>query len=302
MSYNRLIVLAALALPGVAQPAFAQDRKVLLPSSNWELHYDTDSCVLRRGFGGEGEGIFFELRQFAPGVSYQLLVVSGDFAVRDDSPTLRYGSDTDTFAPGNALVVEYDNGVEGVILNDNMFPAATKAEIQELDEEERASRYRSMMLDKAALSARESVVNSITLGDVFGEDITLKTGDMRAPMDAMRACTDDMVTRWGFDPAIQKTLSRPAMPRNSHRLARRVQENYPRSMRTSGTTARVQIRLDIDAQGYVSGCHFQLPVKQEAFRNDACNSLKLARFEPAHDADGNPIASYWSSAISYLLD
>ena len=301
MSLIRMIPVAAMTVALVSQPAAAQDGRVLAPSSHWEMNYDDDSCVLRRGFGGEGEGVFFELRQFAPGLSYQMLLVSPDLAVGDESPTIRYGSDGDSWKPRDAVIVEYEGGLEGVLLSDTMLSTATKSELRDLDEDERTLRYRALTADMAALSERETIVETITVGDVFGEDVTLRTGSMKPPMDAMRECTGEMERRWGFDPAVQQTLSRHATPRNGHRLARRVQQVYPRAMRNTNQSARLRIRLDIDEQGSVTGCHFQLPVEQEAFREDACNSLMPAQFEPALDADGSPVASYWTTAISYLM-
>jgi len=301
MSLIRITCLAALLAAPIAQQASAQEARILPPSSNWILNYDDDSCALQRGFGSEGEAVFFELRQFSPGVGYQVLVVSPDFEVRNERPKVRYGNDEAFWVPPGGSKLDYDDGTGGVVFNDNLFAAEFKAELDDLDHNERNLRLFELARDEAMLAEREASVATISIDDSFGDEITLRTGEMHAPMEAMRECMDDLLTRWGIDAEAHGSLSRPVLPRNYNRLARRVMQNYPSSMLRAGNNARLQVRLAISAEGDVTGCHLQMPIEYDDFREDACYALERASFDPALDADGNPVASYWTNTISYYV-
>ncbi|MFB0613365.1 energy transducer TonB [Aurantiacibacter poecillastricola] len=244
--------------------------------------------------------MFFELRQFEPGPQFLLLLVSADFAIGEERPSIRYGNDADVISPATVQIVAFDNGLEGILLGDNLLSPASRDELSELEGTERSLHHRALM-HSADLRARETAIETITVQNTFGEDFTLRTGSMKPPMDAMRECMTAMVARWGLDPDIQRTLSRPAVPTDRYRVTRSVQQVYARSMRMTGESANLRIRLDIDEQGTVTGCHSQMPIGHDAFRKNACFNLMRGQFEPALDADGNPVASYWTTGIVYFM-
>ncbi len=283
-------------------PLAAKNNRVLPPSSHWNLKYDEDSCALQRGFGEEGGAILLELRQFAPGPGFQLLFASVDFDLRNERPEIRYGGDEENRLIENAIIADYGDDLHAVILSDSFHTISEKEEWEELDANERARwNFRSLQ-NLASLQTREESIEAIGIAETFGEEITLQTGSMRAPMDAMRQCMDELLTHWGVDAEAHRSLIRPALPRNYNRLVRRVIQNYPSAMLRQGNNARLQVRLSVSEAGDVTGCYLQLPIEFDDFRQDACHALERARFDPALDAQGNPIASYWTSTILYLMN
>ena len=83
---------------------------------------------------------------------------------------------------------------------------------------------------------------------------------------------------------------------------REIIDNYSNRMLWLGRQAHVRVRLDVDATGMPIGCHIQNAFNNEHFEEEACETLlKKARFEPALDAAGEPIASYWGKVIIYTI-
>jgi TonB family protein len=119
-------------------------------------------------------------------------------------------------------------------------------------------------------------------------------------MAAMRTCLDELLEHWGLDAAIQRTLSRSAHPVDQMGWARRVQASYPPELLRAGRSGVVNIRLIIGADGKPVSCMSNKDSPDRAFEEHACETtMRAARFEPALDASGAPVASYFTTVIAY---
>lgn len=290
-------MLAAAAAP---QSVRAQDSgDVLEPSSDWVLDYADDSCALRRTFGVEGDLVLFEMRQFAPGPSVQFTFAGAELEPRRTNPVIRFGGDSEGREIQGASIANFGDSVMGVVFDDTLF---TPEQHEWLMDQEPGERNGFLIYDDTeGRNQRERAIQSVTISDTFGSDLTLATGTLHAPMAAMRTCLDELLTHWGIDVEAHRTLSRAARPRNYQRMVRSVLSRYPTSMLRAGNSARLRIRLNVDAEGRVSDCNLQLPIEHEDFRDTACRQLGSTRFDPALDAAGNPINSYWTTSITYAV-
>jgi len=126
-------------------------------------------------------------------------------------------------------------------------------------------------------------------------------GSMRKPMAAMRACTDELMTHWGIDLDAHRGLTRAAAPKSNPGdwISSR---DYPRDLLRKGAQGLVQFRLSISAEGMPTQCHIQQSTRPEGFDKAVCETLmRRARFEPALGANGQPIASFWRSAVRFMM-
>ena len=58
----------------------------------------------------------------------------------------------------------------------------------------------------------------------------------------------------------------------------------------------------VDAEGNVSDCVVQAAYSDPAFREATCKALlHRARFTPARDAEGRPVAAYWVSSSLFAI-
>ena len=78
--------------------------------------------------------------------------------------------------------------------------------------------------------------------------------------------------------------------------------DYPLPMLLSGKRAIVQFRLNVDPAGKPTACHIQQSTRPKAFDDAVCKAImRNAEFEPALDAGGSPIASYWLNTVVFHM-
>lgn len=134
----------------------------------------------------------------------------------------------------------------------------------------------------------------------FGRTLTLQTGSMHQPMEAMRTCLDELITHWGFDAAVQRTLSRPVKPIDQMGWSRRVLNSYPVDMLRAGRSGAAHIRLIVGADGKPTSCTAYKGSADPAFGEHACKTaMRYARFQPALDDGGAPVTSYLTTTVVY---
>lgn len=295
MKFKCLVVAGCLAA-AVAQPAAAKDALVLEPSSRWELDYAKDSCALRRMFGEGDQKAQLEMRRFQPGLGLQTSIVTNAMRMTKRDFRYRFDPQTEWRDAELANYAYFAEDFEGVIFTPRWFdlPIGEKAKDEEIEQ----------FLKTADLQALEAAageqVQSITVSRAFKDDLVLRTGPLKAPLIAMNACIDELLNHWGIDVAAHKTLTRPATAKNADEMGRRIP--YPPKMLAKGLPGIVNVRLEVDAEGRVSGCHIQMELSDSAFEDSTCRTLQRAlKFDPALDKDGNPISSYWINRVNFRM-
>ena len=64
--------------------------------------------------------------------------------------------------------------------------------------------------------------------------------------------------------------------------------------------AFIHVRLIVGTDGRPTSCNVQLDSQHPEFRQTACDILmRYARFDPALDANGRPVTSYYTTSIIY---
>jgi hypothetical protein len=281
------VVAASVMLGSVAQAA--PEPVVLQPASPWEMNYDNDTCALKRLFGDPGDQVYLELRRFSPDTEFQISVM-GERLVPSGDP-LRYRFEpSETWQDGRRpFHAKIASDFRGYIFGGWIIPHADEAEPP------------SAIVDPnedAIVASAFAKVSGFSVSGGFNQDVTLKTGPLLAPHRAMQRCLDEMLTRWGLDPVVHKTLTRRAIPKNYRAFASRIR--YPARMITLNRSGVINIRLSITETGKVSGCHVQFELSDPDFERSACLQMRGAPFDPALDKDGKAIPSYWTNTIVYL--
>ena len=292
MRMRVLTAVAMLAASTLSSPSRAEEAHKLEPASPWNIDYADDSCALKREFGSSNDRVLFELRQFAPGDSFSVLVAAGEKRFRQRPPLVR-------FLPGelnprtidNALHFSDGAGMKAVRWRDPFVPS------------ERRSNPADAVRSAADYKFWEGAVSGVEVAGTFAPAVALATGEMHKPMQAMRACLDELLTHWGIDAAAHRTLSRRAQPVSQASWALEIQDSYPREMLLREQSGEVRVRMMVGTDGKPTGCHVQIKSQDPSFEQTACREMmKAARFEPALDSGGKPIASYYVTAIIYRVD
>ncbi len=148
---------------------------------------------------------------------------------------------------------------------------------------------------------QEAAVTFIEVKRSIRHPFILETGSLGAPLAALEKCTDELLDHWGIDVAKHAALSRKLKPRSNPGEWMKSRD-YPLPMLLSGKRAIVHFRLNVDAAGKPTACHIQQSTRPKAFDDAVCKAImRNADFDPALDADGNAIASYWLNSVVFHI-
>ena len=285
------IICVALATLSAQATGQTDEPLRLAPSTKWVMDYDADSCSLKRIFGVAGQQALLELRAFSPGDSFDVTVASNTIDMIDKAPRARFEPDT-VFAEPSAKFGSLGE-MEGVVFSGSLWPNSPQPTEDSEPPPPPTPEERN---------AREAEISALVVADSFERELQLETGPMHAPMEAMRACLDDLLLHWGIDAEAHRSLSRPVVPKDFEIWVRALQTEYPRRMVRDEKSAYVRVRLIVGPDGKPTSCHIQMQVPHPDFSETACDGLmRHARFEPALDAQGQAIPSYFTTSIIYQI-
>lgn len=111
-----------------------------------------------------------------------------------------------------------------------------------------------------------------------------------AAVEALRGCEDRKMREWGIDPVAWHTLHSHPLPLQPLRQLF-ASFDYPTEALHLGLAGNALTRLEVAADGTVSGCESLNASKYMGFESATCSRLKRARFKPALDAAGNAVAA-----------
>jgi hypothetical protein len=288
-----LISIIASSSSQAAQPPLR-----LKQSSPWHVDFADDRCRLMRKFG-EGDQIVYAIfDRYGPGEHFRMTIAGKP--VRTSGlkveATIQFGPDEGDqqlpFYPGTlgelpALVFQSQTRVA----------PPSPAEQVLID-----SRKDDESFDVAPIEPeREAAIKYLAIGKPLRRDLILETGPMRKPLVTLGECIDNMMISWGIDVERHKTLSRPVEPMTSPGKWV-VSSDYPSKMLYAGQSAIVEFRMIVSEDGSPASCHIQSTTRPKEFDKAVCGSLmKRARFKPALDADGKPLASYYRNTVRFAI-
>jgi TonB family protein len=259
------------------------------------MNYADDSCVLKRVFGEGEQEIYLELRRFSPESGFQITLM-GKKLSRPGAPIkYRFEPAAQWQDAPYSFYGRMPDGLDGYVFSGWVLPDPKP------EKESPPTGEIDPQIEVAATKAF-TVSSGFSVSGPFAQDVTLKTGPMLPPHRAMQNCLDQMLVRWGIDVSAHKTLTRRAVPRNMKSMVLNMQQDYPKHMLLQGKSGLIRVRVSVNEAGKVTDCHIQLKISDREFERVACSRVQSARFNPALDKDGHPIASYWNTAIAYQVD
>jgi hypothetical protein len=285
-----LFTLAAVLLAQWSLPAAAQSSAPLqmAPLSPWTVDYAEDSCVLRRSFAVGADQTVLELRSFGMRNVFEITVAGRTISGSSRSVRTRFEPDDAYYSPTDAVFLSAGE-LPAVRFTDSFREAAFKGgPTLETD------------WPDAERDAREHSITALTVAGIASRDLTFQIGAMGQPMAALRSCVDDLLTQVGVDPAVQRSLSRRARPIDQMAWARRLQRNLPPAVLRAGRSGRAFLRLLLGPDGKPTTCAPLRTSGAAGFPEYACDTtLKYARYEPALDANGQPVGTVVFSTVLY---
>ena len=143
----------------------------------------------------------------------------------------------------------------------------------------------------------ENQVMSIAIGRRF--DAQFRMTDIEAARQSLRTCQDDLLTSWGVDVASLRSLS--AQPEPANYAGNWVTyEDYPEEAVRAEMSGTTFFKLEVDAEGDVESCEVIISSGFAVLDQNTCRLVtRRAHFNPARDANGNPVPSAWFNSVRY---
>ncbi|WP_155800082.1 energy transducer TonB [Porphyrobacter sp. AAP82] len=293
-------LLLALA-PAPAQPAELPGEVAnipgavrLAPVSEWGVDYDEQRCRLRRLFGSEQQPHLLAIEQSAPVAKFALTIAGNQLPDLDGRIFMQLGleSDRPMMIPHLRLGGTLDGFGRALI-----WPSVTMTSpaYGEPGQGDRAAIQSGISLN----SSRK--VERIVVRGQDKEVLVLETGNMQPAIRALNACTVDLIASWGLDPAQHRYYTPPRWVNFKQVRERMINDNFG-TERGTEDQAVVEFRFIVETDGSVSDCVRINATSVNSVRPPVCSRARMARFEPALDANGQPMRSFIVSAFSYFVD
>jgi hypothetical protein len=279
-------LLKAIVLVSAMPAAAAREPEVLPLSSKWVVNYDENACHLAAQFGTGDDHVVARITRYRPGEQFDLALSGRRFR--------------DMFEHTADASIDFGMGK-------HERKAVPRGKVGETP----AIFFTSIQLDardhgpggppRGLTPQQEAAVAAATVAVKGERDIRLEFTRFGKAMEAMRACTTDLVKHWGYDPQVQATLRRPAYPVAAPSSWLR-SEDYPRVARMRSENGLVQFRLDVGPDGKVLACHVLARTQPDHFGEATCEGIaRRAKLEPALDAEGKPVRSYFVSTVRWKM-
>ena len=302
------IAASAAALTVHAAPVNAQEgTRVFERDGSWSLDAGTDSCRLARAFSDGEETIALAFERNRADNFVRLILVGN--AIRTFRAADQFGY---KFLPANdqrsAMYIRSETpdgqsyfnlgtvfiGADPFAMSGGGFGGAPGASGPPPGGD--AGDMPEIIIppyDRAAEAEFAGNINAIELNEGLLRTIRLETGSLGGPIEALQACTDDLLRSWGLDWEAHQTMSKRASPVGP------AWEWIPNGIVgfedfAAFGGARNPFRVMIDAAGKPTECIVHWASLDERTNGTICEAiLENGEFTPALDANGQPMASYW---------
>jgi hypothetical protein len=277
--------LSAACLVPAPSSAAGEDTLLLEPTSRWEIDYAAESCALRRTFARDGVTADLEILQQAPGPYFRVTVTSATLGPSRAEAKVRFEPDSRPQVPAY-LVAEQLGERHSVEFTDS------------LQQNVLGSSRPFVGWRESTRDQREKSITALSIEEGFDRNVALATGEMHEPMEALRVCMSDLYGSWGVDLEAHENLAEPLRAQNGAQIARQVRHLVPDVYLRTDTDLPAVARAVVGSDGRVKRCHVDLADWPEQVSAGICDLVtREARFLPARDRNGRPIASYQAILI-----
>lgn len=296
--------LLSLSLILLAPQAAASEAALEVePSTSWNIHYADDYCRLARTFGSGDDALILFMDSFGPGDHFRMTLAGNATKAQKNGgeAVVRFGP---AFAEHELV---FFSGWIGEKIPAWIFSSDNRIRPLSLDEQKHVDAafkagHGTAHVDLSPITAEDEVATSyVEFGRPLRRPVRLMTGSLKAPFDALRSCLDNLITHWGLEPDRLKNQSKRVSPIGSPGRWL-TYSDYPATMLSQGMPGIVNFRLIVDEKGVPASCHVQQSTNPEGFDKTVCNALmRRARFDPAVDANGNPMRSYYLNRVRFFV-
>lgn len=289
ISFRISVVIAAIATTTFANPSYADDGLSLSPSSEWRFREYDDRCRISRNFGEGEDRTALWIEQGGAEPNYNLTLIGRPLRHPHGSGVhIQFGEEPEMVR--SYIPSESSRGRPVLLMYGVNISQPQMDRDEEVGEPE-------IVFD----GNRADAITSLRLRTSIVEPLLFELGSMAEPMafldqcgvrlsgvlsEAGRALTGEASPPLAIDP---EDWLRPA--------------DYPRYLVVAGMEGQVFVRLTVNTSGRASSCFITDSNRPQLFDDAVClGMMKRARFDPARNASGDPVASYYSTKVTLRLN
>lgn len=274
--------LATLPVPVAAQAPTTQ-------ADAWVLGQGPENCYLSRSFSSGSQKIDVLIQSFGSTSPYHVVVRSAAVPLRPqraEVAAIKFGSALalqDTF-----VVVGKWNDTATLVFAATTHEVGVNGEIYV---------YQRTDARTVAPIDTSGQVLSIEMPDMAPLSVPL--GDMTGEYTRLDACTQTLEAKWSA------AASGTAVPTKAPVLLHPGEANwhmkYPENLLLNLISGLAEVRMTVDEKGRARDCVVQVSTWASRFGEDSCRALEqIARFEPARDAQGNPVKALFRTSLIFI--
>lgn len=273
-----------------AQPAQAQDAAVFQPTGGWTADYGDDYCRLIRTFSDGKDEMSLALERTQPGASVRVLLVGNGIKTFRGADQIGY-SLLPSGASAKTRYVRSETAEKAQFLSFEPIFLATPT----FDPGTPPPPY-----DREAEQTTARGITTLALTEGLTSPVRIEMGSLRAPIAALQACTDDLLQVWGLDVEKHRTMT-SGVVLNPDPNGVLPQGTIPFSEFGKFGGGANEVRVLVSAEGKPTSCAIYSPSLSQSLNERICSLvMEKATFQPAKDADGHAMASYWMGSPMFL--
>jgi hypothetical protein len=289
---RQLCIALALSTAMVCHGPVEAETVVLKPTSKWHVDFGEERCRLARTFsdGRDDHLLYFE--QNYPSNAAGVTVGGRSFA--------RFKDRAET----------------EVQIADGRAPLKTLPHKGELDRNRSALIYANLNL---ALDAQPENLRGLgpavpRLNTAFADtvaylsfrqrerEVRFDTGPLGSAFKILNQCSESFLEFWGLD--VEQHRGARRLPRwiNDEEVERKIVKRYPAAALIASQGGITRMRVIVDERGMPESCVIEKSTTADSLKSPACQiMMKDARFEPAVDAGGKPMRSFFATTLTYQM-
>jgi hypothetical protein len=278
-----LLVLGALGGANLAMGAVAARAQ---SADGWQYAESAESCRANRSFSEGEASTLLQLRSFGPGSAVEA-TVAGPQVPREPNAVrmVELGWDGADFEEHQVGILGTLGGTPSVSLLTAHRPVSAFVF------------YFSEVA--VAVSRLDPTAQSMQLRVVGNAPRALQIGSLEEPLRRLAECEAGLMEKWGWGrDYYQRVVTAPVMRDPQRWFYKAIV--YPAVPNLNRVSSFLQLRLKVDAAGRVAECMVQSSPGSSQFGEKNCTGLRRqARFDPALDAQGQPVESYVQMSITF---
>ncbi len=158
-----------------------------------------------------------------------------------------------------------------------------------------------LLAEDAAFGARADQVTMIVLNPGRSGSVSLHTGGLAKPLQALEQCASDSLKDWGIDPAVQSTIATDAHPvTDPHTLFS--SDDYPQAALQSFKEDNLDVWLNLDAEGRIASCRVISDFSTPEINDAICGMIRRKEsFVPARAKDGKSVPDFYIQSFVFRI-